>query len=194
MDDAMTGWRVIVAACALFAIQSTNSPYAWADQMDKRLDDLLPRLADTSNADEADSIENQVWAIWMAHPDEHAQRYMLAGVRQMNEGQVREAFVTFTRLIEMEPTFAEAWNKRATVNYMLHDYDASARDIAETLKLEPRHFGALSGLGLVNIALGRLPAALAAFEMALARDPHLRGVQENIKNLKEALKENEVPI
>ena len=70
----------------------------------------------------------------------------------------------------------------------------TVRDIAETLKLEPRHFGALSGLGLLNIALGRFQAAIAAFEMALAHHPHLRGARENIKNLKDELKERETPI
>ena len=107
---------------------------------------------------------------------------------------LHEALITFSRLIEMQPKFAEAWNKRATVYYALHDYDASARDIAETLKLEPRHFGALSGLGLVNIALGRYQAALTAFEMAVAHHPNLRGARENIKNLKEELRERETPI
>lgn len=162
--------------------------------MDARLNELFARLTQTSDPNEAATSEEAIWTLWMAHPDERAQRYMFAGARQMHEGKLREALITFSRLIEMEPKFAEAWNKRATVYYALQDYDASARDIAETLKLEPRHFGALSGLGLVNIALGRFRAALTAFEMALAHHPHLRGARENIRNLKDALKENETPI
>ncbi len=162
--------------------------------MDARLDDLFKRLAETSNPTEAAATEDAIWTLWLAHPDERAQRYMFAGIRQMNDGQLREALITFSRLVEMEPKFAEAWNKRATVYYALQDYDASARDIAETLKLEPRHFGALSGLGLVNIALGRFPAAITAFEMAMAHHPYLRGARENIKNLKNELKERETPI
>jgi tetratricopeptide (TPR) repeat protein len=180
-----------LAALALAAIIPLQVK---ADQMDRRLDDLFQRLAETSSPAEAAATEDAIWTLWMAHPDERAQRYMFAGVRQMNEGQLHDALITFSRLVEMAPKFAEAWNKRATVYYMLQDYDASARDIAETLKLEPRHFGALSGLGLVNIALGRFQAAIAAFEMALAHHPHLRGARENIRNLKEELKERETPI
>ena len=177
-----------LALCAMLPFQVK------ADQMDARLDDLFKRLAETSNPTEAAATEDAIWTLWLAHPDERAQRYMFAGIRQMNDGQLREALITFSRLVEMEPKFAEAWNKRATVYYALQDYDASARDIAETLKLEPRHFGALSGLGLVNIALGRFPAAITAFEMAMAHHPYLRGARENIKNLKNELKERETPI
>ncbi len=185
----MKGW--FAALCALTLLMAAP---AQADQMDKQLDELFARLAATRNPAEAQATENAIWSIWIAHPDERAQRYMHAGIRQLNDGQVTEALITFSRLVEMEPKFAEAWNKRATVFYLMHDFDASARDIAETLKLEPRHFGALSGLGLVNIALGRAQAAIAAFEMALAHHPTLSGARENIKNLKEASKGTERPI
>ena len=165
-----------------------------ADQMDPQLDQLFQNLAMAPSASDAAASEDAIWTLWMVHPDERAQRYMFAGIRQMNDGQLHQALITFSRLVEMEPEFAEAWNKRATVNYMLQDYDASARDIAETLKLEPRHFGTLSGLGLVNIALGRFQAAITAFEMAMAHHPHLRGARENIRQLKEELRERETPI
>lgn len=187
-------FRAALPALLVAASMTITSHQAWADQMDARLDDLFARLAATNDAAEASATEDKIWALWMAHSDERAQRYMVAGVHQMQAGQLREALITFSRLVEMEPKFAEAWNKRATVYYALHDYDASARDIAETLKLEPRHFGALSGLGLVNIALGHYQAAITAFEMALAHHPHLRSARENIKNLKEALGEKDIPI
>jgi len=181
----------VMMALALFA---TIPLQVKADQMDSRLDDLFLRLAQTTSAAEASAAEEAIWALWMAHSDDRAQRYMFAGIGQMNDGHLHEALITFSRLVDMEPNFAEAWNKRATVYFMLHDYDASARDIAETLKREPRHFGALSGLGLVNIALGRSHAAIAAFEMAMAHHPHLRGARENIKSLKSEMRERETPI
>lgn len=179
---------LLVASIMTFSFQVK------ADQMDPRLDELFRRLVQTSIPTEALATEDAIWTLWMAHPDERAQSYMFAGIRQMNDGQLHEALITFSRLVEMEPKFAEAWNKRATVYYALQDYDASARDIAETLKLEPRHFGALSGLGQVSIALGRFTAAITAFEMAMAHHPHLRGARENIKTLTDGLKERETPI
>jgi Flp pilus assembly protein TadD len=157
------------------------------------IDDLFRKLAETTSAPEAQAIENAIWALWLEHPDERAQAYMTAGIRQMGEGALHDALISFSRLIDMAPDFAEAWNKRATVEYLLNDFDSSARDIAETLKLEPRHFGALSGLGLVNIALGRAAAAVAAFEMALAHHPHLNAARHNIEMLKESRMKEERP-
>ena len=186
---SMSTWISTVMLVAVLAAGNAR-----ADQSDRRLDDLFDQLARSKGAHEAQAIENAIWSIWVQHPDERAQRYMFAGIRQINDGQLREALITFERLVEMAPSFAEAWNKRATVAYLLNDYDASARDIAETLKLEPRHFGALSGLGLVNIALGRAEAAITAFEMALAHHPHLPGARENIEMLRETLKKQETPI
>jgi tetratricopeptide (TPR) repeat protein len=190
----MSAVRVLLAVLVFSVTGIVGVTQLRADQMDKRLDQLFIQLEHTVSPNEAAATEDAIWTLWMAHPDERAQNYMFAGTRQMHDGQLREALITFSRLVEMEPKFAEAWNKRATVYYALQDYDASARDIAETLKLEPRHFGALSGLGLVNIALGRYEAALTAFEMALAHHPHLRGARENMRNLKEELKERETPI
>ena len=190
----MSRMRAALFALAALAFVAPSFFQVKADQMDTRLDELFRRLAETPSPTEASATEDAIWTLWMAHPDERAQRYMFAGMRQMNDGQLHEALITFSRLVDMTPEFAEAWNKRATVYYMLSDYDASARDIAETLKLEPRHFGALSGLGLVNIALGRFPAAITAFEMAMAHHPHLRGARENIKNLKDESRERETPI
>jgi len=183
--------RVLALAMVLLL---TMGAMAEADQTDKRLDDLFKQLQTTDSDDEAHAIENTIWDIWSTSDDERVERYMHAGSRQIDDGDLRGALITFERVVEMAPRFAEGWNKRATVQYLLHNYDASASDIAETLKLEPRHFGALSGLGLVNIALGRTRAAIAAFEMALAVHPHLNAARENIKLLKKNLEGDERPI
>jgi tetratricopeptide (TPR) repeat protein len=109
----------------------------------------------------------------------------------MNAGQLKDARQAFNEIVEMAPGFAEGWNKRATIHYLLKDYSASVKDIAQTLRLEPKHFGALSGLGLINAALGRHQAAVKAFEQALIIHPHMRGARQHIKILKEHLKGEE---
>ena len=87
----------------------------------------------------------------------------------------------------LEPDFAEAWNKRATVHYLMGDYVASVHDIQQTLALERRHFGALSGLGMIYEAIGRPSAALRSFEAALAINPHLDATRQRIEELRREL-------
>src|SRR5262249_19098858 len=94
----------------------------------------------------------------------------------------------FSEMVERKPKFAEGWNKRATVRYLARNYEGSLTDIDKTLALEPRHFGALSGLGMVNMALGRDEAALAAFQRAFALYPNLPGAQEQMRELEERIK------
>ena len=113
---------------------------------------------------------------------------MQLGIQAMNSGKLRQTLKAFNKVVEIEPNFAEGWNKRATIYYLLQEYTASVKDIAQTLRLEPRHFGALFGLSLINAALGRHQAALKAFEQAKFIHPHISGVQQHIKLLKEFLK------
>ena len=100
----------------------------------------------------------------------------------MGEGRNEEALSAFTRATEAQSDFAEAWNKRATVNYLLGRFQDSVLDIQKTLSLEPRHFGALSGLGLINLAMGHDREALKAFEAALKIHPFMPGAKTHIAN------------
>ncbi len=102
----------------------------------------------------------------------------------MNRRNFGEALARFNEVIEKDPEFAEGWNRRATLYFLMGDYEASIADIQSTLALEPRHFGALSGLGLVNIQLERFGAAIEAFEEALKVNPHMPGAKQNIKLLR----------
>ena len=89
----------------------------------------------------------------------------------------------FTSIIAQDPSYSEAWNRRATLRYMMHQYQGSLEDIEETLKLEPRHFGALSGRGMVNLALERFDDAVASFQAAGEVNPHM----DNQRNVAAAL-------
>ena len=106
----------------------------------------------------------------------------------MNAGRLREAERLFTSVIEADPDFAEAWNKRATLYFLMGAYDLSKRDIAQTITREPQHFGALSGLGLVETHIGNYDAALKAYEQAAAIHPFMDGYDDIVSALKKLVK------
>ena len=162
-----------------------------AVQTDKRLDVLFERLLATKDKFQAQKIEAAIWLIWVENNNEEIENAMLHGIHAMRSGELELALVFFNKIVKLEPKFAEGSNKRATVYYLLGKYDNSIEDIAQTLLLEPRHFGALSGLGLVNRAIGRIDAAVIAFQKALEINPHLSGVKNALKLIKNLGKEKE---
>ncbi len=107
----------------------------------------------------------------------------------MNDRDFDAAIEAFSEVIDRHPEFAEGWNKRATVYFMMGNYTQSAKDIKQTLILEPRHFGALSGLGLIYGRLERPKAAIAAFKEALEVNPWLPGPKQNIRALEQHLED-----
>ena len=112
---------------------------------------------------------------------------MLRGLQAMAEDDEDQAVAAFNEIVEQKPDFAEGWNKRATAYFIMGDFDASVADIERTLQLEPHHFGALSGLGQIYLALDNKTAALKAFEAALAINPHLTSVKAAVESLKKQL-------
>lgn len=158
-----------------------------ADQSDDRLDDLFRNLRDTKNAVQAAPLEYSIWEIWMEHEDPGAYNAMMRGVQQINSGNLNAALQTYTNLIQQYPDYAEAWNKRATIHYLLQNFDASDADITRVLQLEPFHFGALSGRGLVKIGQGKYLEARNAFNAALEVNPGMDSVRANLRALDEYL-------
>ncbi len=147
---------------------------AGADQTDERLDRLFDRLEASQNETEAELLEKAIWRIWQRPKTASVRVLMRVGIQDMNEGRYKSAEQNFSAAIEFEPEFAEAWNKRATVRYLMNDLVGSVEDIKRTLVLEERHFGALSGLGLIYDALDQKEAAVQAFGAALKIHPHLK--------------------
>ena len=117
---------------------------------------------------------------------------MRTGIDAMRRGDHRAALKAFDRVVAIAPDFAEAWNKRATVHYLVGNLDQSLDDIATTLNLEPRHFGALSGRGLVYVKLNDLERALVSFEAALAVSPQMVGPRVNAEAIRQLLKRREI--
>jgi tetratricopeptide (TPR) repeat protein len=169
------------------AVLALSAVPAHAGQQDPRLARLFVALKSTQSAGWAHAIENEIARIWSDPPDAETQALMEKGLTLMAEDEHEAALKAFDALVARAPNFAEGWNKRATVEFTLGDYQASIADIAHTLKLEPRHFGALAGLGQVEMALGNKEAALNAFNQALAIDPYLGDIAEMAGNLKKEL-------
>ena len=158
-----------------------------ADQTNPALNELF-RSLQTTTATKARDIESKIWALWIVHdsnPD--ATGMMRLGIQMMQANQLAEATDIFSRLIDIEPDFAEAWNKRATIRYILGDHDRSKADIVEVLEREPRHFGALSGLAMIHLQNGNMKGALYAYEAALQINPFMQNAQDMIDALKQKL-------
>lgn len=155
-----------------------------ADQKDARLSVLFERLKAAAAAS-APALEQEIWSIWSAHGgDGEVDWRMRQGTVLLQAGELEPALREFEIVVHKAPDFAEGWNKRATVRYMLGDFTGSVADIRRTLSLEPRHFGALSGLGMIYDALEKPESAIRAFEAALSLNPHMPGVRHRVEELK----------
>ncbi len=177
------GTRLVALAVALCAVLLL-SPAAQARQTDPRLNDLFAKLQATPSDAEAQIIETVIWQIWTDAGDSATDTLMQLGLAAMQSNDLKGALALFDAVTERDPEFAEGWNKRATVLFMLGALERSADDVARVLALEPRHFGALSGLGLINMRLDRDNAAIAAFEQALKVNPHMPAVRANLEELR----------
>jgi len=151
-----------------------------------RLDHLFGVLHDTPDIATAKLAEVQIWAIWSLNSGADAVAALSSASGAISAGDTAGAEQQLTALVQSHPDFAEAWNRRATLYYMMKRYDDSLADIAHVLELEPRHFGALSGKGMVLQAMGDNAAALKAFKEALAANPTMTNVKANIEALEKA--------
>ncbi len=179
---------VRIAALVVLVLGFALSSPAEARQDDPRLDALFERLLATSEQAEARRIEASIWEIWSESGDETLDALMVRGRVAMNIRNYEAALESFDAIVESAPDFAEGWNKRATLFYLMDRYAESVRDVERTLRLEARHFGALSGMGLISIELGDETAALDWFERALAVNPHMSGASANVRVLREKLR------
>jgi tetratricopeptide (TPR) repeat protein len=161
---------------------------ALADQQDPRLDGMFERLRSTPDAAVARWIEQQIWQLWLESDDLDANQLMRQGVRAMREQRFDVALRAFDRLVAEAPEFAEGWNKRATVHYLMGSWRASVLDIQRTLALEPRHFGALFGLGLIYDALQQPEAALRSYEATMVLNPHSENTRLRVEQLRQQLR------
>ena len=165
---------------------------AGARQGDDRLEGQFDRLLQSEEPPEIFAAERRIWQIWHESGSDTIDLLMGQGIGMMSRGDHNGALVKFDTIIELAPDFAEGWNKRATIYFLIGDYPASVNDIVKTLELEPRHFGALAGLGLIYDAIDKPEGALKAYRRALAIHPHLSHARERIKVLKKILKDRDI--
>lgn len=133
--------------------------------------------------------EQGLWRLWGRSGDAAIDRLMARGVDEMQSGRYPRAAATFSEVIRQRPDFAEGWNKRATVHFLAGDYRASLADCAEVMQRNPRHFGALSGYGLIYFQLEAYGKAIAWWRRALEVNPNMAGVELNIWRAEALLRE-----
>lgn len=184
----MRGLRSLLVVILLAA----GGGAASADQTDPRLDGLFAALAGAETQEGAQRLETRIWRIWHQHPNERVAAAMADGQAALADDDRRGALAAFDHAVKLAPNFAEAWNARATVHYLLGNYKRSLADIRRVLVLEPRHFGALAGRGLCWLKLDRPGRALEAFEASLAVHPFQPGTRERAEQLRRELEESAI--
>ena len=177
--------KTVIAILAV--VMLTLSAPLSARQDDPRLDGLFAELLASPGAAEAKALETSIWRIWLEAGDDRLDNMMNYGIGATRAGQFGSALDSFNAIIEADPAFAEGWNKRATLYFYMGRYDDSISDVEKTLALEPRHFGALSGMGLIHTELDDEAAALEWFEHALAVNPHMPFILERVEYLRTKL-------
>jgi len=164
-----------------------------ASEQATKLDKLFLKLQTEKKINVAFEIEEKIWKIWTTHPSKNElTELMQYGSRLMNEEKLIEAIQVFSEIIRLDPSWAEGWNKRATVFYLQKNYEKSQQDINKVIDLEVRHFGALSGQGLVQIELENYESAMKSYKKVLKIYPSNVSAKIMIEQLKELIKEKTI--
>ena len=176
----------------VFLLFLFNQFNASANDRDIRLNELFNKLK--ANQEKVASIvEQEIWALWSTHPtDEKLTARLEEGSQFVRSQQLSKAKEIFTEVIKLDQNWAEAWNKRATVLYMLGEFQKSQDDIDKVLALERRHFGALAGQGLVNIQLKNYEKAIRSYQEAQKIYPAMRSPEIMIKQIEKLIKEQTI--
>ena len=157
------------------------------------IDKLFEKLKKATDYETSKKIESEIWSLWTTHPSEKSLTTLLAdGSLYMSQNKLETAYETFSKTIELDPKWAEAWNKRATVLYLMGKYEASQADIEKVLELEKRHFGALSGQGLVQTALKNYQKAIDSYIEAHKVHPFMKSPMIMIEKLQIELQKQSI--
>ena len=170
----------------------SNLPRAEHGDPTYNLDTLFDALKIAPDETSAKAIEERIWAVWLVSGSDTC-NLLMSRVKAAADGKDYDlAIKLLDAIIEIKPDYVEAWNQRATIYYLKNDYAHSLADIREVLAREPRHFGALSGLGFILQEIGDDKHALEAYRKALAIDPHLEHIPDVVKTLTEKVEGRDI--
>jgi len=176
----------------LFFFIILNFSQLTANERNVELNNLFEKLKD-DNPVLTFEVEQEIWKIWSTHPkDKNLTQMLSEGSDLVNINKLNDAVRVFTKVIKLDPDWAEAWNKRATVLYLLGEFQKSQNDIDKVLKLEKRHFGALAGQGLVNIQLKNYEKAIMSYEKAQKIYPSMKSPKIMIKEIQKLIKKQSI--
>ena len=169
----------IIIAFFIFLINTVSHANDQSKELDKLFIELKKNIPSKSV-----NIEQKIWLLWSTHPsDEKLTSLLDEGSKLVQNQKLYKAISIFTDAIEIDPTWAEAWNKRATVFYMVGEFQKSQDDIDKVLKLEERHFGALAGQGMVNIKLKNYDKAKRSYQKAQEIYPAMKSSKVMIEQI-----------
>ncbi len=160
---------------------------ATADQSDGRLDELFEVLRSSADPSQLQQTESEIWTIWHQSGSDEIDGWMQQAAALERDGDLPAAEALYTRVVVARPEFSEGWNRRATVRYYLRNYKGSLADIEMTLRLEPRHFGAIWGMGMIFAGQRDYARAIEAFQRLLEIKPNSPDARPRIELLKREL-------
>lgn len=174
--------KIIIIAFLL----STINFNTYSDQFDLRLKTLFDDLTLIENELNAGPTINQIWSIWSETGNFEAQQKFNLGNQYMAKRQYLKSIDMFSEALDVDPNFAEAWNKRATLHYIIGDYEKSVSDISKTLELEPRHFGALDGLAEIYISQDQFEKAAQTYKKILEILPYSKKAKMRLEYIQQS--------
>lgn len=165
--------------------------HAQADQTDPKLDSLFGKLQ-TVKGPAAEEVQNSIWGVWHQSGSDTVDLLMADAAQAMQAGLHAQAEAQYSAVIDLAPDFAEGWNRRATLRFIRGNFPGSLQDIERVLDLEPRHFGALAGRGMIHDRLDNDEEALRAFRNALLMNPHMNDVKTRLKAIEKRIRDRDI--
>ena len=176
----------------IFLLYFLSQLSSFSDERDNKLNQLFIELK-VNQSNDAFIVEQEIWKLWSTHPtDMKLTARLEEGAQFVRTQQLSKAIEIFTEVIKLDQNWAEAWNKRATVFYMMGKFKQSQEDIDKVLALEARHFGALAGQGLVNIQLKNYEKAILSYQQVKEIYPSMQSPEIMIRRIEELIKQQTI--